>query len=108
MLSKSISVKNNIIKATASYLKYHEDNHTNWNEDELKIAEETIGLLVLSGQRLSDIQKHYTDNEDIDTFPEGFPDKETLLTFIDYFEVVGTELLKQIPAEYHSDTFDFS
>jgi hypothetical protein len=106
MFEKSLTVKNNIIKATSSYLNYHEDNQANWDDNEKKIAEETIGLLVLSGQRLNDIQTHYKENDNIETLPEGFPDKESLISFINYFEVVGIELLKQIPQQYHSNTFE--
>lgn len=105
MLNSAIKVKENIIKATATYLKYHEDNHNDWDDSEKKIAEETIGLLVLSGQRLKDIESHYEKDPNIETLPEGFPDKESMESFVKYFEIVSIELLKQIPVQYHATDF---
>ena len=105
MLNSAIQVKQNIIKATATYLRYHDDNKDDWDDSEKKIAEETIGLLILSGQRLKDIESHYEIDPNVSTLPEGFPDRESMESFIKYFELVSNELLKQIPTQYHTNDF---
>lgn len=104
MLDIANKVKEQIIKATATYLRYHEDNNANWDDSEKKVAEETIGLLILAGQRLNDITSHYK-TDGTTTLPEGFIDLESMTAFIDYFDLVGAELIKQIPVQYHTDNF---
>lgn len=92
-------IKDTVVFATTSYIKYYQENHTSWNANDIKIAEETVGVLVLGGQKLNSFMEHFNKH---DTLPPEIPTEIELDKFVSYFEVISNAVLKQVPKIYQN------
>lgn len=101
MLDKISNAKEAVIKATTIYLRYHTDNVDTWSDEDKAVAEETVGFLILGGQKLNEFQEHYINGNT--ELPEGIPSEESLTQFVEHFHLIATELIKQLPLEYHEE-----
>ena len=94
-----IKLQQDLTKAKDGYLNYHQDNYLNWNDDENKMAEETLGILFLHEQKINEISTFYNEHT-LDELPVGFITSNDLIDYFNYLSIIVDALLKQIPSQY--------